>query len=354
MPNLTINTEPHRGAVPAQERGPTPQTTGSRPTLQVSGPLSNLGGFKQADKPAFSYAHTGGNDMFELAASVNLPKIKKQTADPNARGAIPVIARDQKTFEELSAGRDSHIATLTKNQQKFDSLATDLQDHLGDLDKQQAAAEKKDPNHPGVQADLKQIGAGQKQGRQNMAYVNASSQRLQQQIDASRQTSIIPPERSPLAHLDPEHSKLYILGHGAAGSADLSTDDSDKTLFSLKDVAKGLDQAGLHKDFRSFRMPSCYSADAEPNSEFLDRPPGRTRNGEAPAQSFANELGNHGFNKAQVKGYQGAGVMAPTGPTAERFSADRSDIARRSEVGAVFTPESSVAAQMRRMMPKWR
>ncbi|MBN3829908.1 hypothetical protein G3O00_41035 [Burkholderia sp. Ac-20384] len=325
--------------------------------MPLTGPLSGLSSFGQKDssahkQTAYSYAFRGDGDIFDQAASQNLPRILKQARDPSARGPIPVIARDETTYHQLLLAREAHMGELDANFQEANGAVKGIDGLLSQVRKDKAALQKMDPRDPRVQADLSTAHAQEDQLLNIRPKSVAARDTWKAQLDASYLTPIIQPKHSPIKDLDPHNSKLYVLGHGFANGDKLSSTASGDATFSLKDVAKGLKEDGLHPAFESFRMPSCHSADTENRPSFVENPPARTYSGTAPAQTFANELKSAGFSSPKVTGYQGAGKRVPDGRTAERVTSDNSDVARRSEVAKVFTPESQLVANTLGFMSK--
>jgi len=154
---------------------------------------------------------------------------------------------------------------------------------------------------------------------------------------------VLRPDVMSLRDLDPDHTKLKLIGHSAAGDEELSSTVDDHA-FLLTELAQGLAEGGLSPDFEDFRLEGCETADAETRTAFSGHPEldKQTNTAElAPAQRLANAPADAGFARARVAGYEGFGVARPTGLHQERllgtFEAPTAK-ARRSHVKRVFIP----------------
>ncbi|WP_299007480.1 hypothetical protein [uncultured Shewanella sp.] len=176
-----------------------------------------------------------------------------------------------------------------------------------------------------------------------------------------------------LQQLSPDKNKLYIIGHGGAGSYTL-TPKIDSNLnegITAYQLASNLAKAGLRKDFIDIRTTSCWSADSHRITAF-DEPQleeaSKTKTISKPwlffwstktidrqpfAQEFSDSLGVMGFYNAQVTGYHGQGKTIPLGehqsriipkdssaPKDNSIPKDNSDpiTVRSSKAKHVFTP----------------
>lgn len=133
------------------------------------------------------------------------------------------------------------------------------------------------------------------------------------------------PSSSELSKLNPESSKLYILGHGLAGSRGFFADENGTAgALTAEQVAEQLVSGGLSKKFIDFRTLACYSADTTKPKSFsekdlrkAEKPKylwthkliGKKKIDEQPlAQYLCDALHKHGFQQSIVTGYHGAGA----------------------------------------------
>lgn len=134
------------------------------------------------------------------------------------------------------------------------------------------------------------------------------------------------PSSSELSKLNPEASKLYILGHGLAGSKGFFADENGEAgALTAEQVVEQLLSGGLNKQFIDFRTLACYSADTTEPKSFsekdlhkAEKPKyswkhkliGKKKVTEQPlGQYLCDALHKHGFQQPIVTGYHGAGVM---------------------------------------------
>jgi len=310
----------------------------------ADGPLANLSSFRQTastnKRAAYSYAYRGDGDAFAQGVSQNLPRIRKQQLDPNARGSVPLIARNIEVYNALIKAREDHLTRFGDAVQAADKALTQLGEFLPRETSRKQELAKKGPGDPQSASKLAHIQARIDLAQERQLKWTQGKDVAKEMLNAIDHTPVIHPDHSPIKDLDPRDSKLYFLGHGFANAEILSTTTSLQDKYTLGDMARGLKEDGLHPDFESFRMTSCESADTERRLGFAEDPPGRTDSGVAPAQTFANELKRVGFTDPKVTGYQGLGSRFPNGHTAERGTADKSEVVRRSTVAKVFTSKS--------------
>lgn len=159
-----------------------------------------------------------------------------------------------------------------------------------------------------------------------------------------------------LFDLTPEMSKLYIVGHGGAGSDILTADSAGaQGIVSVAELAEQLAAGGLNRDFRDFRVTACYSADARKPTSFQQEELRNAAQGKRPgflglfsrpmvlrrpfSQYLSNALSERGFSHPEVSGYHGAGVtFSKIGHHARRVLNSGLPDVRASEVRQVFTP----------------
>lgn len=278
----------------------------------------------------YSYAHRGDGDIMEMASSQNLPGVRKREVGMTSRAATPVVARDRAVFQQLHERRVALSQEHRSGMRPSENNIAKLRGFLARIDHEL--------HHEKPDVETAQVLERQAQQiEQTILGDTAVRDRWRRQAEAVEATPILGPE-----HLSglPSDAKLLVLGHGTAGVNRLSTTESKADAFALRDVAQGLRAAGLSRDFSNFALTSCHSADAEEHTEFVQDPPAQTPGGTAPAQSLANELQRAGFTQPKVKGYQGAGLREPYGLSAERVSADGSEIARRKDTRKEFFPAS--------------
>lgn len=300
-------------------------------------------GPRRKHKYARLYAHFGDGDMFALAVSENLPRMRKKNVDANARGPIPVIAGSSEAYGALTEARERAIADAAKEveQAKRDYLAQVA--HVREKERVLEAmagpggrfADTLGPQFASLQQQVADANA-------KLAALEAARDDLAIELEAVSATTILEPEA--LASLDPLETKLSVLGHGAAGSGELATEPGSKRTFTLRAVARTFKALGLSPDFVSVKLPSCESADLRERTAFESDPPasrGRFVKVRAPAQILADEMRRAGFAEARVTGYQGIGWMTPPGRTALQQAGpvfNEETARRRSEVAKVFTP----------------
>ncbi|KVD84113.1 hypothetical protein WS62_20745 [Burkholderia sp. ABCPW 14] len=165
-----------------------------------------------------------------------------------------------------------------------------------------------------------------------------------------------------LSRLNPQRDKLYIAGHGAAGTDILTADTAGAHgQVSVAELAEQLAAGGLDRDFRDFRVKACFSADAQEPTSFrrddlqraatpkVDSWPrflsffGRRMVSSQPfAQSLCNALSERGFSQAEVSGYHGeGGIGSSAGHHMRSLSRSGLSDVRASEVKQVFTPSKN-------------
>ncbi|WP_143136225.1 hypothetical protein [Burkholderia ubonensis] len=109
------------------------------------------------------------------------------------------------------------------------------------------------------------------------------------------------------------NQKIYIVGHGSAGSDEIGVDDK---ILTMKDVSQELERIGVPKNIRDVRLTSCSSADSrkistlkgENLSYYSEK---FSENGyvrKAPAEHLLNEMSKAEFDEVTITGYHGAGV----------------------------------------------
>jgi len=333
--------------------------------------MANPGG----RKPAYQWAHVGTGDMMPNAVGHNAARIRAQGQDLTKRGPIPVIARDDQAFANLTGSKAQLLAKAHDQlMESAETLATLVRARNNMREQRRVFKRLADPDyvpkseataqnparafdketllnlHPDEREAYARLG-GQKRFFGRKIDLQAEQHRYFTVMhNATLMTGI---ERAAplMGTLDPAHAKLYVIGHGTAGADVISPTDSADDTISLRDVARGLAQSGLHHEFEDIRLTSCHSADAQKPAAFVDGfdPPGavggwaglfKTR---APAQSMANELAGQGFTRPRVTGYQGVGLSHPDGamqlrkPNAQ--SPDSAEV-RASTVSKVFMPEN--------------
>lgn len=180
------------------------------------------------------------------------------------------------------------------------------------------------------------------------------------EAEVLQQADIISNEKTGiLGTLKNGESKIYVLGHGAYGSNEISSKRSASEegyeTVSSKDLAEQLSKGGLDKSFTDIRVESCFSADAtepesfEPEELKLASEPGYIDAPEYPeldgtkvfpfAQSLANDLKSAGFENPEVAGYHGAGKAYSDDPHRHQtLHTDDAPVARSSEVRELFLP----------------
>ncbi|GAA5784244.1 hypothetical protein GCM10007860_06890 [Chitiniphilus shinanonensis] len=304
-------------------------------------------------KAAFYWAHEGGGDIFEQAAGSNLPRIRKAAQDPTARGPVPVIARNETVFADLSAAKQQTISNALSEMTSIRKSIADTGPQIDTIKQTRRRLKAMDPNYvkgqpypenpqpvkPRLTELLQQTTALKQNARNQRAQAQSSLSAWQERHDAFAATEIKHAGDVGMASLHPQHTKLYVLGHGNAGYDALQTTPDDG-VFALTDVAKGLKQSGLNPDFESIRMTSCHSADAVKPTHFLADPPAIHDGARAPAQTLANALKAEGFTQPKVTGYQGQGINIPPGTTiTRRIESGDPNPVKRSTVAKVFTPE---------------
>ena len=165
-------------------------------------------------------------------------------------------------------------------------------------------------------------------GEQKFNQALKNSQRFLTHYDVLNQLSVISNSATPseLSKLSPESSKLYILGHGLAGSRGFFADENGITgALTAEQVVEQLVSGGIDKQFIDFRTLACYSADttepksfAEKDLHKAEKPKylwkykliGKKKIDEQPlGQYLCDALHKHGFQQPIVTGYHGAGVM---------------------------------------------
>lgn len=295
-------------------------------------------------KVAYFYAHRGDGDIFEAAMGGNLTYLRKKGLNPAARDPLRVIARDREAFEALTAARSEVRRKFAKQYHtamKMEHEAKAVQAKTQAWRKQFEAL----PEGAEKAARLGKLATLAEATASRLALAEDALARFRELGKAARVTRPIDYEATPLRGLDSTSTKLYFLGHGAAGDEELSSTESDGA-FSLKDVAQGLRANGLSPDFEDFRLGGCESADSETRSAFGDDSALHEQGSSvsmAPAQIFADELGYAGFSRPRVTGYEGFGVKYPRGLNQERLLGtweEPTAHARRSHVAKVFTRRS--------------
>lgn len=226
---------------------------------------------------ALTYALRGGREILLQAIDDNVTRVRKKQIDPSARGAVVLVAGSQQIFRRLVDEREQLLRTWS-----------------GDYESTPAQASQ------------------------------AERRTLRDRLLALHATDVAGPEVLPL--LDPEQTKLYVLGFGNAGSARLSTSKGRIERFSLDDVARSLARGGLSREFRSIRLLSDGGADK-----------GGVFRRKSSAQIFADELGRAGFAEPEVTGYRGATAGFSSGLHAQRVLPDGERV-RRSTVSKRFAP----------------
>ncbi|WP_199914859.1 OspB [Pseudovibrio sp. Alg231-02] len=180
------------------------------------------------------------------------------------------------------------------------------------------------------------------------------------EADVLQQANIISNEKTGiLGTLKNGENKIYVLGHGANGSNEISSKRSASEegyeTVSSKGLAEQLSKGGLDKSFTDIRVESCYSADAtapesfDPEELKLSSEPGFIDAPEDPeldgtkvfpfAQSLANELKSAGFESPEVAGYHGAGkAYSDDTHRYQTLHTDDAPVARSSDVRQIFIP----------------
>jgi hypothetical protein len=357
-------------------------------------------------KAAYFYAHRGDGDIYQLAVQDNVRRMRKQAADPCARGPLPILARDKQTYEALLAAREAlhdsykreYEVALTDRRalrekleanraavemerrrliegsaeldqkQRYEALLGTREALVGEYEREQELP--RTDNHElakTLEANLTNV----KEEHRRLAQVTAEPAKLalldavegntrfasavqdQQRVVVLRgerlravyATKILSPEQKPLRTLHPSRTKLYQLGHGAAGHPMLWSEEGGDAS-TVTEVAEGLKAAGLPRQFKWFYVYACSSADASVRRAFgapEDAPAGE-KSGHPPlAQTFADALFEAGFKKVRVRGYEGLWVVSPRGATAERSIAGddfglTAERVRSSTVAKVFVP----------------
>jgi hypothetical protein len=278
--------------------------------------------------------------MFVLAAGFNLPKMRKKASDPSAGGPIPIIAGNTDVFERLCQARELERKDKTDVIDETIEAAQKAEGRLRRIER-----DRQSSGAAYSQDVLERMARSEKRARNELAGAIAARAQFEEMVAAIDATEILSPEQKPLSDLDPEQSKLKLLGHGSAGSdrlATVSDGDDDEQEFSLRELAYTLKLGGLNPQLTSFDLLSCESADVEHRASFVEDPPCSTAAGMAPAQIFANELREAGFVNPMVKGYQGLGKIGYPGKHSMRFLVDDEGNVvgkrRASEVAKVFTP----------------
>jgi hypothetical protein len=128
------------------------------------------------------------------------------------------------------------------------------------------------------------------------------------------------PNSKILSDLDPEKSKIYLLGHGSPGTNELSggtlhADFLSENRLDVKEIVKQLARGGLGKSFVDIRSISCSGADALYSGNLFDKdalidatydPVGKKK---PFGEHLADEFGKEGFGNVKVKAYHGLGLM---------------------------------------------
>jgi hypothetical protein len=294
-------------------------------------------------KAAYAYAHRGEGDMFDMAMGANVPRMRKQELDPNARGPIPILPRDDEAYAALVALRKAARAHFANAYKAALTMPEETKAELAAVERRRkmfAAAPPGEDLSKMIETnnEIEQVAL------QKLADAPAKQKEALEFLRAASRTIVLDPKAVPLSSLDARNTKLYVLGHGAAGEGDLASSESGGE-FSLRDVAQGLKAGGLPPDFESLRLASCNSADTRERNRFLANPPAYSgifsSRRTAPAQIFANELSQAGFSNPKVTGYQGEAKRCPPGSTAiqEIKNGSSSISERRSRVAKVFTPK---------------
>ncbi|AZE49074.1 Putative insecticidal toxin complex [Pseudomonas chlororaphis] len=121
-------------------------------------------------------------------------------------------------------------------------------------------------------------------------------------------TYSIDSENNILPQLGPD-TKLYIEGHGSAGSDTISADRcADGDRIAIYDVGGILSEGGLPKDYQDIRVLWCQSADTI--QEAASGGGQLNVKKSASAQKFADILGELGFSNVEVTGYKGIGYYS--------------------------------------------
>ena len=129
----------------------------------ADGPLANLSSFRQTastnKRAAYSYAYRGDGDAFAQGVSQNLPRIRKQQLDPNARGSVPLIARNIEVYNALIKAREDHLTRFGDAVQAADKALTQLGEFLPRETSRKQELAKKGPGDPQSASKLAHIQA---------------------------------------------------------------------------------------------------------------------------------------------------------------------------------------------------
>jgi hypothetical protein len=300
---------------------------------------------------AYFYAFRGDGDMFLMAVGINLPRIRKKDIEQTARGPISIIPRDDETFTALVAERDKARLEYAEEYQQSLEDADQARKELIQAGITPAQPSEQSPIS-GVAALLDKTPFDTMPPEQRLVVARQLANDSRDMLRGIRETQILDPNDVPLRKLDPQKTKLYVMGHGKAGTAFLTSSPS-AGIFSFKELAQQLRVSCLNWKFESLRLVSCDSADTDLRTAFEPDPPpskGFWRQRRAPAQILADKLSRVGFANPQVTGYQGRGMMLPSGSTGVQFISGSSPRveARRSTVATVFTPGKG----KRRLLPR--
>lgn len=320
-------------------------------------------------KQAYYWAHFGTGDTMSQAIGRNVPRVRSQRADSAKSGPLSVIARDEQTFNDLTAAKEQ-IGVEVRRQLKdaVEVFQGGTQAHKKVTDMRRNLKRRLDPNYApkGVllktrssfdksilrtsESDLKLYRAltSAKKSVKSLIVKGAKQKLFFLEKEAAiLGTKIRIASAVDMDTLDPKNTKLYVIGHGIAGEAFISPTTSANDCISLSVIASGLADVGLPVTFEDVRLISCYSADAKIPAAFT---PGSNPHGgifgfsqaHAPAQVLSNEMAQHGFEAIRVTGYHGAGIRQPAGlhklRTLEEKSPTSSAV-RASTVKKVFTPQ---------------
>jgi hypothetical protein len=295
-------------------------------------------------KAAYYYAHQGDGDIFKMAVGGNLPRMRKLEKTKQGRGPIPVLARDEEVRDALQAARKALLSQYYAILDDSKNLTNNALDKIKKFEAMRGNLMGREPE-PKLEETLRNLDKVKTATQGSLDAALHATQVTTEKIKAIEATEILGPKEMPLSELDPDNTKLYMLGHGGAGTGALQT-TTEGGAFTFGEAARGLKKAGLHQKFKAVNLPSCESADATTRTSFAAHSPAYSRDGTgarrtAPAQILADELYRAGFTHAKVKGYQGMGVMFPPGETAmSRIHVGDDEInERRSRVATVFKPK---------------
>lgn len=278
------------------------------------------------------YAPFASKDMVAMVVGRNLSRSAKGQA------LYPMIARNDQEQELLEEFRQEKIGELGQKYKNISGIVDSLRNKS---------------NLPLDDKLAKLFGEAE-----------SALKILERQDEVLRRIEIRSNEAGQeLSRLQPNHDKLYIIGHGGAGMNMLAADpECREGRVTGKDVARQLADGGLDKAFVDIRISACYSADSRRPMSFhrqdLERAaePDTKRGGllgvfgtrvvtrEAFAQTLSNELNRVGFTQASVVGYHGAGVVYSNGDHQMQCLPDtKHEDIRSSTVRQHFAP--SAAAQ---------